>query len=219
MPTQKWTCEKCGTSYDTFQDAIDCERSHKSKAKGFRGARLNHVADADVSEKSRVYLMHEVEQDAQRWGCHINVSDSYSTKQDPDWLKLLSFPGWGRRGVVVWDRTTQTVARMRVVDVLELLTDLQSNAIGEVTVVGERREVHSPNHQLGQKPPYILANKISLDMAQANTLLSFLQVNEPLLQKMAKEDKAQWDAALRSGYKILIRAYLRIQAEKQAKSE
>jgi len=56
-------------------------------------------------------------------------------------------------------------------------------------------------------------------MAQANTLLSFLQVNEPLLQKMAKEDKAQWDAALRSGYKILIRAYLRIQAEKQAKSE
>jgi hypothetical protein len=62
-------------------------------------------------------------------------------------------------------------------------------------------------------------NQISLNTAQANELLRFLQENEAVLQKMAKEAEERWDQALRTAYRIMIQAYLRRQAEECANSQ
>jgi hypothetical protein len=219
MPTQKWTCEQCGTSFDRFQDASDCERSHKSRSKGYRASTSGRLAKTGVPEDRSVYLIHEPGQEALRWGCHINISDSYDTKRYPEWVKSLPFSSsWGNRGLVVWDESIKTVAHIRSVDAFELLIDLQTNAIGAVTVVGERRMKLSGN-QVGQEPAYTLVNQISLNTAQANELLRFLQENEAVLQKMAKEAEERWDQALRTAYRIMIQAYLRRQAEECANSQ
>lgn len=219
MPTQKWTCEKCGTSFDSFQDASDCERSHKSESKGYRVSSPGHMAKPGASECRSVYLTHESKQEAPQWGCHINVSDSNEREPYPEWVKpLLSSSSWGDRGLVVWDESIRTVARMRAADALELLADLQTHAIEGEIIVGSRRTVYS-GHQLGKKTPYILVNKISLDADRASELLRFLLANEALLQKMATKDKERWDEAIRQGYKILLQAYLRIDAEKSVEPQ
>lgn len=219
MPTPTWTCEKCGTSFDRFQDASDCEHSHKSRSKDYRGSNTAHTAKVIASEDTSVYLIHESEQEALHWGCHINIRDSKETKRYLEWVKpLASSSSWGKRGLVVWDKSIQTVAYIRSVDAFELLTDLQTNAIGAVTVVGERRTDYS-DHVDSQKPPYTLVNKISLDTAQANELLRFLQANEPLLQKMAAEDAEEWRQTLSRVYRILIKARLQRMAEERAKSQ
>lgn len=100
------------------------------------------------------------------------------------------------------------VAHIRSVDAVELLTELQAKVIEAPTIVGERRMIYS-GYQPDQQLRYTLANTISLDAAQANELLRFLQANEPLLQKLAAEDAEQWQQALRSAYKVFIESYLR----------
>lgn len=219
MPIPTWTCKKCGTSFERFQDASDCEDSHTSRSKEYRGSAIGHIAKAVVSEDRSVYLIHASEQEALQWGCHINIRDSNVTERYPGWVKSLSSSSsWGRRGLVIWDKSIQTFAHIRSVDAFEMFTDLQTNAIGAVTVVGERRMNHSDPAD-SQKTPYTLVNKISLNNAQANELFRFLQANESLLQKMATEDAEEWQQTLSRVYRILIKARLQRMAEEQVKSQ
>lgn len=213
MPVQKWTCEKCGKSFDTIQAAIDCESSHRLRPKDYQGSKLY----SGRSNNNRICLIHESEQDADSWGCHINLSSHDKSEQYPEWVKSLSTYSWCRYGLVVWDKSIQTIAWMSASDALELITNLQTNTSETPLVIGEQTTVRS-DHRSDHEPKYTLTNKISLDAAQANTLLIFLQANEPILQKMAKEHNEQVKSRLRQAYLVMIRAYLRTKAEEAAQA-
>jgi len=141
------------------------------------------------------------------WGVYLRDKVWASAKNWPDWAKPHQRDKWREKGLIVWDRETQTVARLRGRDALDILAQLRGsdewNQDGYV--VGEPVWRLSLNNPPDRGKPW-LANQIVLDPEQTRALFDTLVQGESVLQKMAKEEEAEERRALRKVYDLLARA-------------
>lgn len=109
------------------------------------------------------------------WRMRLNRREWSSMKDWPTWTNRHQRKKWGERGLIVWDKATQTVARVRGCHLLAILAELRDDLDWKQRgyIVGEPAWRLSLDDPDGKGEP-ILTNQIKLDPEQTAALLDFL---------------------------------------------
>lgn len=211
MPVQKWTCEKCGKSYDTIQEASRCEQTHKLKSTTDSQFASDQTITTDIYRNSSTHIELDLKQEDSRWGVHINTIAGKSSERCPEWLKAVQSNDWRGQGVIIWDKTIKQVAKLSAANALQVVNHLQTNGTDLGIVVGSPTTI-IPIDKSDHKPRQVLSNPINLDSTQSSAFLEFLQDNSTLLQQMAEEDSKREGRLLAEVYTFLLEAARRKKA-------
>lgn len=139
------------------------------------------------------------------WGMRLNRWAWSSAKDWPAWTNPHQREKWREKGLIVWDKASHTVARLKARHVLAIVAELRNNAQlqQQGCIVGEpawRLSLGKPN---GKGEP-VLANQILLDPEQTALLLVLLMQEEGVLKQIADEEEAEESRVLAEVYGLLI---------------
>ncbi len=168
-----------------------------------------------------------VSQVGSTWGVRLNhdwhksFQSPSSSKEPPLWLRGFYREDWqNKRGVVVWDDSTQKVEVLPVGEALELLANLRQNEKWQIEGIAitqrfkRRKSIEQPERKRSRKkriqdepfepapeskPVYedVEEERIRLSSKAGVEFFTFLQEHETLLTQMAEKDEKHKEAVMR----------------------
>jgi hypothetical protein len=138
------------------------------------------------------------------WGIRLNTRQA-SYNDYPAWSNRTQREKWNKRGLTLWDEAQQQITYLRGTQALEVLNALHEGdawrergiTVGEPTT---RINLDDPD-----KPPQVvLTHQISLNAAQTQELLDYLDHHEAELKRLGDQEEKEQRKVLTNVYTILL---------------
>lgn len=145
------------------------------------------------------------EQDEPGWGARVNTRWRGEAKDYPQWTRGIDQSKWGKKGLLLWDHSTQTVTHLSARQAVGLLESFRTEEAWkqEGIVLGEnstKLKLNDPEWE----PQTCLLNKIQLSPSQVQELFELLGREEPELRRLSEFEKAEKERRLGQVYSLLL---------------
>lgn len=175
-------------------------------------------------------------QNGAAWGAHLYIGSSKAAQEVtgrpegcPEWVESKHWFRWFRRGLVVWDHTTQSIGAILSGEALALLEKLQTSAEWKthgIPIVerhknwlkldesekpkrlrkkkGAKPEPELPPEEAKPQPKFFEEERLRLTGRAAEEFVAYLQANETQLRQMAEQEEQLEQEAGRRFFQLLV---------------